>query len=483
MDPKTSLFYIFSLILCTEHDVEGFDDSVLFDLNFPGDLGLVESDDYSESMLVTSSLNEKYQCFLPNIIKKEESPLEPYLGPSPLELISPLFTQGTCSYRLESYWTYQVCHGKYIRQYHEEREGKKVKLQEYLLGKWDEKHFERLLEKSRLERDDLKENVVINTKKIDNVNLPYFELTMDNGTACDLNYNKPRTTKVVYVCFIHGKHEVYLLKETSTCSYEIIILTPLLCSHPKYKPKDTDDLKINCVPMEGASDEPYSLRKLKLESAKLRKNAEFDRLKNQQSDGYKVELIQFKSEDAVTGGTENKKSPTFVNGKVGDTSPVKEFLQGKHCLYGGTGWWKFEFCYGKSVEQFHIERDGSRTAINLGVFNKQKHLDWIKEHPHKRPKPVEARKQISHFYSEGSVCDKTGQPRQTEVKLKCLENAANPSSVSLYLLEPKYCEYILGVESPLICQILDKVDDNGLVQVPLDFDESESDTEYPSFTL
>lgn len=226
-----------------------------------------------------------------------------------------------------------------------------------------------------------------------------------------------------------GKHEVFLLKETSTCSYEIIILTPLLCSHPKYKPKDTGDLKINCLPLEGAEAEPYSLRKLKSESAKLRKNAEVDRIKV----GYylsrkpiakwfnvvfKVELIQFKPEDAITAISGDSKSPKFVTDKVADTTPVKEFLQGKYCLYGGegghvsigwiyriflgTGWWKFEFCYGKSVEQFHIERDGSRTSINLGMFNKQKHLDWIKEHPHKRPKPVGSRRQLSHFYSDVS---------------------------------------------------------------------------------
>lgn len=121
-----------------------------------------------------------------------------------------------------------------------------------------------------------------------------------------------------------GKHEVFLLKETSTCSYEIIILTPLLCSHPKYKPKDTGDLKINCLPLEGAEAEPYSLRKLKSESAKLRKNAEVDRIK--------VELIQFKPEDAISG---DSKSPKFVTDKVADTTPVKEFLQGKYCLYGG----------------------------------------------------------------------------------------------------------------------------------------------------
>lgn len=102
---------------------------------------------------------------------------------------------------------------------------------------------------------------------------------MDNGTICDLNYNKPRLTKVIYVCYIHGKHEVYFLKESSTCVYEIIILTPLLCSHPRYKPNEIGDLKINCVPIEGGLKQPYNLLKLKKESANIRKNSELDRIK------------------------------------------------------------------------------------------------------------------------------------------------------------------------------------------------------------
>ncbi|KAL1491163.1 hypothetical protein ABEB36_011803 [Hypothenemus hampei] len=475
----SALFIFLSVLsffsLAQQLDIKGFDDSIVFDIDFLGTLDGLDLD-RTESMVITSAHKEKYKCNLPNIAEKDEVSSIPYSGPSPLALISPLFSQGICSYRLESYWTYDVCHGKYIRQYHEEREGKKVKLQEYILGKWDEKHLERLMEKFDADRIDLKDDFVPETKKIDNINLPYFEIQMGNGTACDLNYNKPRTTKVIYVCYIHGKHEVYLLKETSTCSYEIIILTPLLCAHPKYKPKDSGALTISCAPLAFAHKEPYSLRKLKAESLKLRRNAELDRIK--------VELVQFKAEDAITG---DSKSPKFITDKVMDTSPVRSFLQGKHCLYGGSGWWKFEFCYGKSVEQFHIERDSSRTSINLGIFSKDKHLEWIKEHPHKRPKPLENRKQLSHFYSEGSICDKTGKPRQTEVKLKCPEKSGSPTtSVSLYLLEPKYCEYILGVESPLICEILDRADENGLVEVPADFGDEETvedEGDFSSFTI
>ena len=47
----------------------------------------------------------------------------------------------------------------------------------------------------------------------------------------------------------------------------------------------------------------------------------------------------------------------------------------------------------------------------------------------------------------------TGKPRHVEVKLKC-KKSESPSAVSIYLLEPKTCEYVLGVESPLVCDIL-----------------------------
>ena len=32
-----------------------------------------------------------------------------------------------------------------------------------------------------------------------------------------------------------------------------------------------------------------------------------------------------------------------------DPEVVKQFLLGEYCLYGGAGWWKYEFCYGKKI--------------------------------------------------------------------------------------------------------------------------------------
>lgn len=158
----------------------------------------------------------------------------------------------------------------------------------------------------------------------------------------------------------------------------------------------------------------------------------------------------------------SKTFPTFSTSPT-DTSIVESFLAGKTCLTGGSSWWKYEFCYGKYVKQFHVDKIGSSTTIMVGTYDEEAHKEYLIAHPEKRPKPKNQRKQIIHFYSKGTMCDKTGKPRQVEVVLKCLENAQSQSAVSIYLLEPTTCNYVLGVESPLICNILDKVDEDGLV--------------------
>ncbi|XP_033312882.1 endoplasmic reticulum lectin 1 isoform X2 [Bombus bifarius] len=456
------------IVLCTiiivyGHDFRSFDDTVLFKINWPGKASsdLLESRTNVEPYIITTANKEQYQCLIVDNSEQEQGYNEPYNGPNPIEILSALFKQNTCSYRVESYWSYELCHGRYARQYHEDRDGKKVKTQEYYLGTFDKLQELKLLAEYA-ERENIRK-ADIPVKKVDGINMPYIEVEMADGTVCDLT-NKPRKIKVLYVCYQHGKHELFSLEEPSSCEYEVIVLSPWLCNHPDYKPQATGENEINCHPVENAPKKPRSLVAMEMESLKLR----YQKVTDGEA-RVRVEIHPVGVTDKHNNIEESINSLADQGISPAEASPVKNFLSGKNCLHGGNGWWKYEFCYGRSVVQYHIERDGKKTIVNLGKFDKQKHLDWIAAHPHKRPKSPELRKQLSHFYSDGTICDKTGNPRQTEVKLKCVEShTASPSSVSLFLVEPKTCEYVLGVESPLICDILEYADENGLLSEKFD---------------
>ncbi|XP_072760755.1 endoplasmic reticulum lectin 1 isoform X1 [Anoplolepis gracilipes] len=476
------------------HDFRHFDDTVIFKINWPGksDTELLKPHPDVEPYFITTANNEQYKCIIPDATEQEHEYSESYNGPNPIQLLQPIFAQNSCSYRLESYWTYELCHGRYVRQYHEDREGKKIKMQEYYLGTLDKAQKLKLSNYYDEQTKNPNRKLNIPIKKIDGINMPYVEIEMIDGTMCDLN-NKPRIIKVLYVCYKHGKHDVYSLKETMTCEYEAIVLSPVLCSHPDYKPQDTGENEITCQPVGNAPKKPKSLMLMELESIKTRHQQTRDdkqqkvyaiiHVDKEGQDGeprVRVEIHPLDVMDKNGNVDESVNAITDQNISPAEVSPVQSFLSGKNCLHGGNGWWKYEFCYGRSVVQYHIERDGTKTIVNLGRFDKQKHLEWIAAHPHKKPKPLESRKHLSHFYSDGSSCDKTGTSRQTEVKLKCVENhtATSPSSVSLFLLEPKTCEYILGVESPLICDILEYADENGLLseKFQANFDKLKSTT-------
>jgi len=49
---------------------------------------------------VVTAIGESYKCFLPNQDEVNKESDTTYNGPSPLELLSPLFSKQACSYRV-----------------------------------------------------------------------------------------------------------------------------------------------------------------------------------------------------------------------------------------------------------------------------------------------------------------------------------------------------------------------------------------------
>lgn len=83
--------------------------------------------------------------------------------------------------------------------------------------------------------------------------------------------------------------------------------------------------------------------------------------------------------------------------------------------------------------------------ITLGRWNVDKHIEWLDQHPERKPKKGKTPKMVTHYYGAGDTCTETGKARDVEVKLKCKYSEGQTDTVSLYLLEPQTCSYILGV--------------------------------------
>ena len=208
---------------CAARNFEALRDDILFQINWPGnsrvDLQSLATPgiEYKieNSFDITSSNNEKYRCSIPSLADdsddaKNEENTE---SNSIVKLLASVLKSDICTSVIESYWTYELCYGKHIRQYHEERVRKST-------GKSSETYFLKKDKDGKLvvEPGDDKQELVKTTefflgyfnekidvdgilinpknlptsaeqvpkKKINGVKTPYYAINMTNGTPCDL---------------------------------------------------------------------------------------------------------------------------------------------------------------------------------------------------------------------------------------------------------------------------------------------------------
>uniref|UniRef100_A0A914WBL5 Endoplasmic reticulum lectin 1 n=1 Tax=Plectus sambesii TaxID=2011161 RepID=A0A914WBL5_9BILA len=132
-------------------DFKEFDDTVLFKLSWQHEAPALEAAlkqyrehgpstllDSDAVVLISTGSDEKYLCSLPKAPDGDKPKVQSYHGPTPGELMAPLYNQRSCTYRMEMYWTYELCHGRFLMQYHEEKDPVKGKLlrTEYYLGQF-----------------------------------------------------------------------------------------------------------------------------------------------------------------------------------------------------------------------------------------------------------------------------------------------------------------------------------------------------------
>uniref|UniRef100_A0A8B9ZGR6 Endoplasmic reticulum lectin n=1 Tax=Anas platyrhynchos TaxID=8839 RepID=A0A8B9ZGR6_ANAPL len=443
-------------------------DDVPFRVNWPGTefslptTGVLYKED--NYIIMTTVDKEKYKCILPLIASGNEEEEKDYKGPTPGELLEPLFKQSSCSYRIESYWTYEVCHGKHIRQYHEEKEtGQKINIQEYYLGN--------MMMKNPLSEPGLSYIILLMLMTSFGFNhyssKKYIPTKNIEGQMTPLRQNLPRSSTVMYICHPEAKHEILSVAEVTTCEYEVVILTPLLCNHPKYRFRASPVNDIFCQSLPGSPLKPHNLEQLEKQQEMMK--MPFRRVKEEEMHSTKEEKFSSIHKPVAVGSHQLLTVGTTHISKLTDDQLIKEFLSGSYCFHGGVGWWKYEFCYGKYVHQYHEDKESGKTSVVVGTWNKEEHIEWSKKNAARtyylKEDGTQTVRMVSHFYGNGDVCDLTEKPRQVTVKLKCKESDS-PHAVTIYMLEPHSCQYILGVESPVICKILDTADEHGLLSVP-----------------
>lgn len=123
------------------------------------------------------------------------------------------------------------------------------------------------------------------------------------------------------------------------------------------------------------------------------------------------------------------------------------------CFYRHEGWWSYEFCYHGKIRQVHVDDDKVIQEFVLGEFDDDATAAYhenitseLVDDDH-HVKDISKRYHV-HLYTNGTVCDLTDTPRETEVRFVCSEPTVLISSVK----EISSCRYVVTIQSPMLCK-------------------------------
>jgi endoplasmic reticulum lectin 1 len=242
------LLIIFVFIALAYGQFSPFDDSILFEISWPTKHPLNHETSLTEELefeSLTTPDNEQYKCYISHQ-PQAQSTDEGVIGNSltPDVLLKEVIESKECVYLVEGYWTYELCYGVSLRQFHEDKnkEGKVIKSLEFLLGKFDSKGS---LPPSTVD--------VPPTWFYVNKNYPYYEITLENGSPCDIRESTNRLTHLLFICDSEQSPvaSLVMIKETTTCEYQAVVATSQLCQNSLYQIKKKPVHPIQCHAVDG----------------------------------------------------------------------------------------------------------------------------------------------------------------------------------------------------------------------------------------
>ncbi|KAL0978373.1 hypothetical protein UPYG_G00169620 [Umbra pygmaea] len=248
-------------------------------------------------MLVSSKYKQIYECRLPaQAVRFHRDPTseqasDSYTGPSIPDLLQPM-QSAPCLVKTKDWWTYELCYGQHIRQYH--LEDTDIKGDVLFLGYYDSEfdwnnETAKASKQHRLKR--------------------YHSQSYVNGSKCDLN-GSPRETEVRFVCEEGSADYVARVDEPQSCRYVLTVQTTRTCQHPFLRPPSTAKPQgIVCQPALSAR-QYMDYVKAQVSDTKRKVEQISEELKNLDEmlagdDGTEEESVKLNDEPKVTGSDAN----------------------------------------------------------------------------------------------------------------------------------------------------------------------------------
>ncbi|KAF2463014.1 Pkinase-domain-containing protein [Lindgomyces ingoldianus] len=186
--------------------------------------------------------------------------------------------QGNCIYYLSGWWSYSFCYKDEIKQFHQLPPSRGVPLyppvedtdvKSFVLGRFPQKDKKKGKEARKTlgreegskEKLDDEGNVGlgagegVEVAKLETRGTTrYMVQRLSGGTECDLT-GKERKIEVQFHCHPQSADKISMIKETSTCSYLMVIYTPRLCNDVAFlPPQENFAHPISCQPVIAESE-------------------------------------------------------------------------------------------------------------------------------------------------------------------------------------------------------------------------------------
>lgn len=134
--------------------------------------------------------------------------------------------------------------------------------------------------------------------------------------------------------------------------------------------------------------------------------------------------------------------------------PLKD---ARTCITRNEGWWTYEFCFGRSLRQYHKNSDGRITAeYSLGTFDEAGNRDLERLGSALVSEHIDATHDVSRpayleLYDDGTFCKEfeSRAPRKAKVFYFCSQGGT--SHHILAVKETQTCSYTVKVSSPVLC--------------------------------